>query len=141
MFFTPIYRMNDVLSHTPPAVPTPEGRCPVCGATEGDDQGFMFVDRYGHPDNFRLVKCRGYGHLMTMPRLMEGQLPSLYGTYCPQKALTSRMVTDQAAQAVGPMARLSNWWMDNDNRGAPCARWREDARHRLRQWSFLADRA
>lgn len=54
---------------------------------------------------------------MTLPRLLEKDLPELYGTYYPRKALTAELVARQAAQAQTRMARLSRWWMGGDNQG------------------------
>jgi len=54
---------------------------------------------------------------MTLPRLREEDLPQLYGTYYPRKALTAELVARQAAQAQTLFARLTRWWMGGDNQG------------------------
>jgi SAM-dependent methyltransferase len=94
-----------------------EVRCPVCGGAEHVKWCDIFDDRYGHPGNFQLAQCRQCGHLMTLPRLREEDLPHLYGTYYPRKALTAELVARQAVQAQTRMARLSRWWMGGDNQG------------------------
>lgn len=94
-----------------------ETLCPVCDGSEIEVWRSVFDDRYGHPGSFQLARCRQCGHLMTLPRLREQDLPQLYGSYYPRKALTPQMVSDQVAQALAPFARLRRWWMGGDNQG------------------------
>lgn len=91
--------------------------CPVCGGADFLPWRRVHDDRYGHPGSFRLAHCKTCGHLMTLPRLSERDLPALYGTYYPRKSLTSVLVASQAAQATVPFARLRRWWMGVDNQG------------------------
>ena len=91
--------------------------CTVCNGREHTVLRSVFDDRYGHPVTFQLAQCRQCGHVMTLPRLSEEDLPELYGTYYPRKALTAELVARQAAQAQTRMARLSRWWMGGDNQG------------------------
>jgi 2-polyprenyl-3-methyl-5-hydroxy-6-metoxy-1,4-benzoquinol methylase len=100
----------------------PEGahgltHCPVCGGANFLPWRNVHDDRYGHPGSFHLAHCKACTHLMTLPRLNESDLPALYGTYYPRKALTSEMVAGQAAQVCVRFARLRRWWMGIDNQG------------------------
>lgn len=91
--------------------------CPVCDARETNAGMSVFDDRYGHPGEFRLAGCLGCGHVMTLPRFREEELPFLYGTYYPRKSLTAELVARQAADATTLWGRLSRWWMGGDNQG------------------------
>ncbi len=91
--------------------------CVVCNSHEHALLRNTFDDRYGHPASFQIVQCQQCGHIMTSPRLREEDLPELYGTYYPRKALTAELVSKQAAQAQTRMSRLSRWWMGADNQG------------------------
>ena len=98
----------------------PQGNVVICSACNGCEHTVLrsvFDDRYGHPATFQLAQCRQCGHVMTLPRLREEDLPELYGTYYPRKALTAELVARQAAQAQTRMSRLSRWWMGGDNQG------------------------
>lgn len=96
--------------------------CPVCGGVDLIPWRSVFDDRYGHPGSFQLAYCKACGHLMTLPRLSEHDLPALYGTYYPRKTLTPEMVAAQAAPVLAPLARLRRWWMGVDNQGQYRAR-------------------
>jgi SAM-dependent methyltransferase len=92
-------------------------RCPVCGGADFLTWRRAHDDRYGHPGSFELAHCKACGHLMTLPRLRERDLPALYGTYYPRKALSSELIASQARHAMAPFARLRRWWMGVDNQG------------------------
>lgn len=94
-----------------------EGPCPVCGGSELAFWRSAYDDRYGHPESFQLARCKACSHLMTSPRLSEQDLPALYGTYYPRKALTPEMVEQQAHSELAPGARWIRWWLGNDNQG------------------------
>jgi SAM-dependent methyltransferase len=91
--------------------------CPVCDTTGHETSRTVFDDRYGHPASFQLVRCAGCGHVMTSPRLREADLPDLYGTFYPRKALKAKSVLEQAHRARAPWAPLARWWMGTDNEG------------------------
>ncbi len=91
--------------------------CPICDGGEYRAVRRAFDDRYGHPGMFDLALCRRCGHVMTLPRLREEDLSQLYGNYYPRKALSAESVVRQAALAQTLRARLSRWWMGNDNQG------------------------
>lgn len=103
-------------------VPLCATHCPVCGGTEYSSGRLAFDDRYGHPGSFHLAECGNCGHLMTMPRLTEQDLPNLYGTYYPRKSLSPESVAEQASAIRRPFARLRRWWMGTDNQGQYTAR-------------------
>jgi 2-polyprenyl-3-methyl-5-hydroxy-6-metoxy-1,4-benzoquinol methylase len=97
-----------------------QGNVVICSACNGCEHTVLrsvFDDRYGHPATFQLAQCRQCGHVMTLPSLREEDLPELYGTYYPRKALTAELVARQATQAQTRMSRLSRWWMGGDNQG------------------------
>lgn len=91
--------------------------CPVCNGIKQTSERLAFDDRYGHPGSFRLVHCTDCGHMMTMPRLFETDLPILYGTYYPRKSLTAESVRQQVASVRKPFSRLLRWWLGVDNQG------------------------
>jgi len=91
--------------------------CPVCGGRDYSILRDVFDDRYGHPDLFQLGRCRGCGHLITMPMLSEDDLSHLYGTYYPRKNLSADEVASQATDVKLPLGRFRRWWMGVNNQG------------------------
>lgn len=96
--------------------------CPVCGGGKFLLGRLAYDDRYGHPGSFHLAECGNCGHLVTLPRLAEQDLPNLYGTYYPRKSLSPESVAEQASAVRKPFARLRRWWMGTDNQGQYAAR-------------------
>lgn len=110
------------MQHTQRKSETAHESCPVCGGSEFLLGRLAYDDRYGHPGSFHLAECGHCGHLMTLPRLTEQDLPNLYGTYYPRKSLTPQSVTEQARAILKPFAGLRRWWMGIDNQGQYTAR-------------------
>lgn len=96
--------------------------CPVCGGSEFLLGRLAYDDRYGHPGSFYLSECGQCGHLMTLPRLTEQDLPNLYGTFYPRKSLSPESIAEQAGAVRRPFSRLRRWWMGTDNQGQYTAR-------------------
>lgn len=96
--------------------------CPVCCETEISPWQEVFDDRYGHPDQFELVRCRNCGHFMTRPSFSENDLTYLYGTYYPRKNITSEQVVAEAARVRQAFGRVRRWLMGVDNQGQYSAR-------------------
>lgn len=96
--------------------------CPVCCSEKTSSLREVFDDRYGHPDPFRLVRCDDCGHLMTMPRPIEDELSTLYGTYYPRRNLSIDDVVLEAARVKLKFARIRRWWSGVDNQGQYAAR-------------------
>ena len=91
--------------------------CPVCTSSEHTPLRPAFVDRYGCPDMFSIVRCNACGHLMTSPALMEDELATLYSTYYPRKLVNSADLVISASNATGSFARFRRWWEGTDNQG------------------------
>lgn len=92
-------------------------RCPVC-----ENETFLpgietFDDRYGEPNRYQLARCNICDHLATAPRLLESDLPSLYGTYYPRKNISPDQVMHEAAKSKHTFARIARWWNGSDNQG------------------------
>jgi SAM-dependent methyltransferase len=96
--------------------------CPVCCETEISPWRKVFDDRFGHPDQFELVRCSNCGHLMTRPSFGESDLAYLYGTYYPRKNITSEQVVAEAAKVQQVFGRVRRWFMGVDNQGQYSAR-------------------
>lgn len=96
--------------------------CPICGDSKFLLGRAAHDDRYGHPGSFQLAECGNCGHLMTLPRLTEADLPNLYGTYYPRKSLSPESVAEQASAVCRPFSGLRRWWMGTDNQGQYTAR-------------------
>lgn len=96
--------------------------CPVCTAADVSILRETFDDRYGQPDLFTLVTCKGCGHVMTSPRLAETDLGLLYGTYYPRKHVKVTDIKRQADLSATYFAGLKRWWMGTDNQGQYSAR-------------------
>lgn len=92
-------------------------RCPVCELDAFDRISEVFDDRYGEPNQYQLVRCKGCGHLATSPRLKEAELPRLYSTFYPRKQLKAADVADQAGKVQGTVSRLFRWINGVDNQG------------------------
>ena len=100
-----------------PAITQAPPDCPVCTGGSSSEVSEVFDDRYGHPGEFRLVRCDQCGHLMTSPRLSESDLPALYGTYYPRKRITAESVTAQAVGVASWITRWKRWLSGTDNQG------------------------
>jgi SAM-dependent methyltransferase len=86
-------------------------------------------DRYGCPDSFALVRCKGCGHTMTSPSLTEAELPALYSRYYPRKQTDTSALLNDAAMVGSTRARLSRWLSGSDNQG----------QYRVRPGQFMLD--
>jgi 2-polyprenyl-3-methyl-5-hydroxy-6-metoxy-1,4-benzoquinol methylase len=100
-------------------LPTPKSlfECPVCKSDHFSNVAEVFDDRYGHPGEFRLVRCDHCDHLMTSPQLRESDLPVLYGTYYPRKLITAESVVEQATGVANWSAKWKRWLSGTDNQG------------------------
>jgi len=92
-------------------------RCPVCKGQSFNAGWHIFDDRYGHPVEYSLARCTHCDHQSTAPRLSESELPDLYGTYYPRKAINAQQVAHEAAKVTKPQASLRRWWSGTDNQG------------------------
>ncbi len=92
-------------------------RCPVCNGQSFQAGPQIFDDRYGQAHIFNLASCKNCRHLATAPRLSESDLPALYGTYYPRKAINAAQVAQEAAKILKPQAALRRWWNGTDNQG------------------------
>ncbi|MTD94657.1 methyltransferase domain-containing protein [Hyphomicrobium sp. xq] len=92
-------------------------QCPVCGESKHRSVADVIDDRYGCPDLFQLVRCEGCGHLMTAPRLAEGQLGQLYSTYYPRKEVSTPSLVEEADAVQRAGAKWRRWLEGTDNQG------------------------
>lgn len=92
-------------------------RCPVCEGTTFSLGAEIFDDRYGEPNRYQLARCAACGHVATAPRLSEGDLPGLYGTYYPRKSISADDVAREAYKVRRSFASLVRWWNGTDNQG------------------------
>ena len=91
--------------------------CPVCQGGGFHPGADIFDDRYGEPNRYQLARCTDCGHLATAPRLLEADLPALYGTYYPRKQTSADDVAREAHKATRAFAGLIRWWSGTDNQG------------------------
>ena len=97
--------------------PSFQMRCPVCNGQTFQAGPEIFDDRYGQPQKYHLARCTSCDHQATAPRLLESDLPSLYGTYYPRKAISAEQVAREASKISQPQAALRRWWNGTDNQG------------------------
>jgi len=91
--------------------------CPVCSHQEFSNISEIFDDRYGEPNLYHLASCLSCGHLATTPRLLEAELPALYGNYYPRKNISASAVLAEADKIKLPYAALRRWWNGTNNQG------------------------
>jgi SAM-dependent methyltransferase len=96
---------------------TMEMHCPVCSNRQFSQISEIFDDRYGEPNLYHLASCISCGHLATTPRLMESDLPGLYGNYYPRKSISAVNVQAEAEKIQRPFAKLLRWWNGTNNQG------------------------
>lgn len=92
-------------------------QCPVCLATSFVLGKGIYDDRYGEPNQYNLAACSVCGHLSTVPRMLESDLPSLYGTFYPRKNLKSSEVLRNARKSKLACSKLLRWIQGTNNQG------------------------
>ncbi len=92
-------------------------KCPVCDSVENTFVRTAFDDRYGFPESSEIVRCDSCNHFMTLPRLSESDLPSLYGEYYPREYIDSQTLIREADGVASLAARLRRWWEGTNNQG------------------------
>ncbi len=77
----------------------------------------IFDDRYGEPHCYQLASCATCHHVATIPRLRESDLPTLYGTFYPRRAVITTDVARDANKVNDVFAKFTRWWNGTDNQG------------------------
>lgn len=92
-------------------------RCPVCNGHGFFPAEKVFDDRYGEPNSYLLARCAKCGHIATLPRFCESDLPRLYSTYYPRKGIRAENVADEVLKVKSVFAQLVRWWNGTNNQG------------------------
>lgn len=95
---------------------TPLG-CPVCKSTNFKFWRTAYDDRYGNPTAYALSTCSECNHLMTVPRLSEKDLPSLYEKYYPRKNVTAASIIQSIDTSPKIFKKISRWFFGVNNQG------------------------
>lgn len=74
-------------------------------------------DRYGCPGVYTIQRCVSCGHMSTTPPLTEEDLPGLYSTYYPRRAIDFEALEREAALVLRPNAAFHRWLAGTDNQG------------------------
>ena len=96
--------------------------CIVCGCATQVLLAEVVDDRYGCPGKFTIERCDACGHALTMPRLQESDLPSLYQKYYPRKAVDLVAIEAEVQQNADIFAPIKRWFSGTDNQAQFFAR-------------------
>lgn len=91
--------------------------CIVCGGATQVLLEALVDDRYGCPGKFAIERCSTCGHAVTVPRLQESDLPSLYQQYYPRKDVDLPAIEAEVRRNGERFAALKRWFSGTDNQG------------------------
>lgn len=91
--------------------------CVVCGGATRVLLVGVVDDRYGFPGKFAIERCSTCGHAVTVPRLHESNLPSLYQQYYPRKDVDLSAIEAEVQRNAERFAVIKRWFSGTDNQG------------------------
>jgi 2-polyprenyl-3-methyl-5-hydroxy-6-metoxy-1,4-benzoquinol methylase len=91
--------------------------CIVCGGATKVLLEALVDDRYGCPGKFAIERCSTCGHAVTVPRLQESDLPSLYQKYYPRKDVDLPAIEAEVKRNAESFAAIKRWFSGTDNQG------------------------
>lgn len=94
-----------------------QGRCIVCGSSTQVLLDTLVDDRYGCPGKFAIERCNTCGHAVTVPRLQESDLPTLYQQYYPRKDVDLPAIEAEVQRNAEKFAAIKRWFGGTDNQG------------------------
>ena len=94
-----------------------KAQCIACGSCMEMFIEKIWDDRYGFPGVFSIMRCVSCDLMITMPRLTEADLPSLYSRYYPRRNIDFDALEREAARVKAPMAAWWRWLAGTDNQG------------------------
>ncbi len=100
--------------------------CIVGGGATQALLGGVVDDRYGCPGQFAIEWCGACGHAVTVPRLQESDLPSLYQQYYPRKDVDLAAIEAEVQRNAERFAVIKRWFSGTDNQGQFFAKARQD---------------
>lgn len=77
----------------------------------------IWDDRYGCPGIYSIHRCPLCKQMVTMPPLVESDLPHLYSTYYPRREVEYSALEKEAALVLAPFAKLKRWLSGTNNQG------------------------
>tara|TARA_B100000989_G_C19484892_1_gene446949 strand:+ start:102 stop:1100 length:999 start_codon:yes stop_codon:yes gene_type:complete len=92
-------------------------KCPICNNCEFKQLSRLFDDRYGEPNIYSISKCTSCNHLITIPRIKNKDLSSLYGNFYPRKDLSPDRILQEAKAENSKFSKIIRWLKGTNNQG------------------------
>ena len=92
-------------------------KCPICNKCEFKTISRLFDDRYGEPNTYSISKCTNCNHLITIPRIKNKDLSSLYGNFYPRKDLSPDAILQEAKAENSKFSKIIRWLKGTNNQG------------------------
>jgi SAM-dependent methyltransferase len=91
--------------------------CIACGSSIAVFIDRIWDDRYGYSGEFSVLQCKSCGQMVTVPRLTESDLPSLYGQYYPRRNIDFDALENESSLVGKKNSRFKRWLAGTDNQG------------------------